>query len=60
MARYVLQLGGLGFVKASFAKMAEDRRGDALLFERASNRPHDRVRDFHWLAFLVAVSIERW
>ena len=60
MARYVPQLGASASWRRSFAEMAEDRSGDALLFERASNRPHDRARDFHWLAFLIAVSIERW
>jgi hypothetical protein len=44
MARYVPQLGAPASRRRS-AEMAEDRRGDALLFERASNRPHDRARD---------------
>jgi len=59
MARYVPQLGGLGFVAAIFRRMAEDRRGNALLFAGASNRPHDRARDFSLVGILIAVSIER-
>jgi hypothetical protein len=46
MARYVPHLGASASWRLSFAEMAEDRRGDVLLFARASNRPHDRARDF--------------
>jgi hypothetical protein len=46
MGRCVSQLGASASRRPSFAELAEDRRGDVLLFARASNRPHDRARDF--------------
>ena len=52
MTRYVPQLGASTSWRPSFAEMAEDRRGDVLLFARASNRPHDRARDFSLVGVL--------
>jgi hypothetical protein len=52
MARYVPQLGASASWRRSFAETAEDRRADALLFERASNRPRDRARDFSLVGVL--------
>jgi hypothetical protein len=45
MARTSRSSGASASWRRSFAEMAEDRSGDALSFERASNRPHDRARD---------------
>jgi hypothetical protein len=60
LARYVPQLGASASWRRSFAETAEDRRADALLLNERSIG-HTIVQEiFHWLAFLIAVSIERW
>jgi hypothetical protein len=52
LARYVPQLGASASWRRSLAETAGDRRADALLFERAFNRPHDRARDFSLVGVL--------
>ena len=60
MARTSRSSGASASWRRSFAETAEDRRADALLLNERSIG-HTIVQEiFHWLAFLISVSIERW